>query len=320
MPNQPPDRGAAAKNLVPGRALFYRSAMSYGPHHRLTDPARPRAELWRLVLGVCLALFVMLSLSRMVFTLARMLLDPDAYRAFADTLLDGTTPATLLILLGSMGFMGIGALVAARLIHHRSARSLFGPGALSQGLRVAGAMIVLTLAVALLPPWDTFTGTTRNLPFGLWLMLLPLSLTALLIQTGAEELFFRGYLQSQLAARFKHPVVWLTIPSALFALGHHAPAMFGDNALYVTLWAFAFGVAMADLTARSGSLGPAIAIHLVNNATAILLVSMQGELSGLALYHLPFGPGDSAQIRAVLPVDLALLGLSWLTARVALRV
>jgi DNA-directed RNA polymerase subunit RPC12/RpoP len=39
-----------------------------------------------------------------------------------------------------------------------------------------------------------------------------------LIQTGAEEVLFRGYLQQQLAARFASPIAWMVLPSAIFAL------------------------------------------------------------------------------------------------------
>ncbi|HBS98322.1 MAG TPA: CPBP family intramembrane metalloprotease, partial [Citreicella sp.] len=107
----------------------------------------------------------------------------------------------------------------------------------------------------LLPPWPLSADLQPGLPPVTWLALLPLTLLALLVQTGSEEILFRGYLQSQLAARLPWPAVWLVLPSALFALGHHAPAIYGANAGLVTLWAFVFGLAMADLTARSGTLG-----------------------------------------------------------------
>ena len=83
---------------------------------------------------------------------------------------------------------------------------------------------------------------TRNLPFWTWFGLLPLSIAAVLVQTGSEEILFRGYIQQALAARFRHPAVWLLGPSALFALGHYLPAEAGDNALVITAWAGLFGV------------------------------------------------------------------------------
>ena len=142
----------------------------------------------------------------------------------------------------------------------------------------------------------------------------------LLIQTGSEELLFRGYLQSQLAARLPHPAAWLILPSALFALGHYAPGVYGGNALLVALWAFAFGLAAADLTARSGTIGPALALHFANNLLAIAVVSPQGQMSGLALWQLPFDATDEAAMLGVLPLDLLGILVGWLATRLALRV
>jgi membrane protease YdiL (CAAX protease family) len=169
-----------------------------------------------------------------------------------------------------------------------------------------------------LPPWAPFEGTRPGLDPGLWAMLLPLGLAGILIQTSAEELLFRGYLQQQLAARFRSPLVWMGVPSAIFAVAHFDPSM-GTNAWLIVAWAALFGVLMADLTARAGSIGPATAIHFTNNAIGMLVISPPDYLSGLALFLLPFGMDDAEMVRAWLPVDFALMVVMWLTARLALR-
>jgi membrane protease YdiL (CAAX protease family) len=199
--------------------------------------------------------------------------------------------------------------------------TLFGPLrlALDDFRAVSVALIALGVLVALLPPWDMGGSYVANLSFGRWMVLLPLSLAGVLVQVGAEELVFRGYVQQQLAARFRSPLIWMLLPSALFAAGHYLPASAGDNALMIALWAGVFGLLMADLTARSGSLGPAIAVHFWNNVTAILIVSLPDEMSGLSLYLAPFGMSDTEAVRAWLPVDFALMFVSWLAARVAIR-
>ncbi|WGW04188.1 CPBP family intramembrane glutamic endopeptidase [Tropicibacter oceani] len=293
----------------------------YAPHERLVLHARRKPEIWRLMLGLMLIAIVMYALSRAFFAILQVVASEQTYFDVYSSIQTATTPSGLLVLLFLMGAMGIGTMVAAELVHQRPAATLFGPRRAFWGdfRRVLVAMAALTLALYALPPWGLIEGTTPNLPLGDWLRLLPLTLIALLIQTGSEELLFRGYLQSQLAARFQRPGVWLVLPSALFASLHYAPQMYGDNAIYVVLWAFAFGLAAADLTARSGTLGPAIALHLVNNFSAMALVSMQGDMSGLALYHLPFGPEDAGALGALLPIDLAVIGVSWLAARLALR-
>lgn len=146
---------------------------------------------------------------------------------------------------------------------------------------------------------------------------MPLALPALLIQTGAEELIFRGYLQSQLAARFRSPVIWMVLPSALFAVLHFDSTA-GANAWAIVGVTFLFGLVAADLTARSGSLGPAIALHMGNNISSVLFVGLPGNLSGLALFLLPVEASDPA-LRILFPVEALLLVLIWLAARVAIR-
>jgi membrane protease YdiL (CAAX protease family) len=149
-------------------------------------------------------------------------------------------------------------------------------------------------------------------------LLLPLSLTGLLIQVSAEELVFRGYLQQQLAARFATPLIWAGVPALLFGLAHHDTAM-GGNVWLVVIWAGLFGLLMADLTARAGTLGPAIAVHFVNNFLGLLVIAPAETLSGLALYTYTFSLADTAMVRQLLPVDFALMLVSWLAARLALR-
>ncbi len=85
------------------------------------------------------------------------------------------------------------------------------------------------------------------------------------------------------------------------------------------LWATLFGLAAADLTARAGTLGPAIALHLVNNFNAIALAAPEGAFDGLALYTYPFSLASSEALIAWAPIDLMILFCSWLTARLALR-
>jgi membrane protease YdiL (CAAX protease family) len=145
------------------------------------------------------------------------------------------------------------------------------------------------------------------------------SLLVVLIQTSAEEIVFRGYIQQGLAARFKSPAVWILGPSALFALGHYLPAEAGENALLITLWAGVFGCMMADLTARAGTLGPAIAVHFFNNVTALLVFASPTSLYGLSLYLMPYEMSDGAALRPWLAVDFAMMLVTWLTARLAIR-
>lgn len=297
------------------------SGMSYRRHQIMTTPAEPSAELWRLALGLVLCVVIWFALARGVIALLGSLTDPDVYLTLLENLQSGTTPGSLLLLLLLTGTLAVGAMMVAETLHGRKGLGLLGPMRLFRWdfLRVTGALLLLYAVILILPPWDMVSATRPGLPLGTWLMFLPVTVVVVLIQSGAEEVFFRGYFQSQLAARVRHPVIWLGLPSLAFGLGHYMPGVYGENAMMVAAWSVLFGLAAADLTARSGNLGPAVALHFVNNLSAFALMSMGGDMSGLALRQLPFGPENAEAIAALLPLDLAMIGVSWLTARLALR-
>ncbi|MEM6886718.1 MAG: CPBP family intramembrane glutamic endopeptidase [Pseudomonadota bacterium] len=294
--------------------------VAYLAHEALVEPARPRAQIWRLLMGVILIAGVYLLCNRVVFQYLHQSMGEGA-DAFFDALHTGTTPLTLLLLLFSFGFMTVGVAVAARVVHLRGLGTVLGRVSLlrQQFVTVMIILILLNVAVLILPPWSIGEPLEMNMSASRWLMFLPFGLIAVLVQVSAEEILFRGYLQQQLAARFRSPLIWMVLPACLFGLGHYLPDDAGENAVLIAVWAAVFGMLMADLTARAGTLGPAIAIHLVNNVTAILFVSMPGELSGLSLYLSPFGMSDTEELRAWLPVDFAMMVVMWLAARLALR-
>ncbi len=295
--------------------------MSYAPHESLADPARKSAELWRLGLGLFAGVLIWMGLTSAVFAVVGFVGGDAGAVAFRDAVIDPSTPGGTLYQLFMIGMMLISVAVVADQLHGRSFWSVTGPlrAAARDFLRVLGAMALLYLVIGLLPPWEMAAPVEPNLTPQAWLGLLPLSLLALFLQVSAEEVVFRGYLQQQLAARLRSPVLWLGLPSVLFALGHYAPSDFPGNAALIALWAGCFGLAAADLTARTGNLGAAVGLHFASNFSAVLVTALPGPLSGLALYTLGIEPADTDAIRAVLPVDLLLLFCGWLTARIALR-
>ena len=290
---------------------------AYAPHQMLLVEARKHPELWRLVVGLTIVAAVVVALNAVLFTTVARFGSAE----WASALLVGSSPAALLIVLASFIFATLGVALAARLIHRRSLVSIIGPQSVAalQFWRVFRILALLGAVLLVLPPYDLGAPLVANLPFSKWLNLLPLSLAAVLVQTSAEEILFRGYLQQGLAARFRSPLIWMVLPSLLFAIGHYSPATAGQNALLISIWALAFGLLAADLSARAGTLGPSIALHFVNNFTALVVISLPDNLSGLALYHLPFETSDTAAIRPWLFVDFAFMIVGWLAARLALR-
>lgn len=293
--------------------------MTYAPHDLLLTEARKKPELWRLAAGVMLvlALWFMMGLAFDSLILPVVL----ALTGGAD-LEYGNDPVGMAVLLGGFLLPTLAVALTLPILHGRSLASLLGPRRrlLWQGGRVLAAMAVLMVVILVLPPYDMGAPVERNMALGRWLTLLPLSLLLVLIQTSAEEILFRGYLQQGLAARFQSPLVWMLLPSALFGMGHYMPQQAGDNAWLIVAVSGFYGLVMADLTARAGSLGPAIAVHFANNVWSLLVVSTPSSLSGLALMLHPFPMEDVAALRPWIWLDFAVIAVSWLAARLAIRV
>lgn len=283
-------------------------------------PARPKAQIWRLFMGLILIAGVFLIGNQFLHQTMITILGPDTYRSVTD-IAGNSTQASIIVLLMTFGFITLGVIVALRVAHTRGIATLFGPWQVfrAQFWSVLAMLVLLNLVIFVLPPWDIGGPLEPNNPPVRWLLVLPFAVIAIMVQVSSEEILFRGYLQQQLAARFNAPVIWIGIPALLFGLGHYMPGEAGDNANLIVIWAVVFGMLMADLTARAGSLGPAIAVHFANNFVAIALISMPGSLSGLSLYFTPFSMEDTQQVRAWLPVDFAMMIVTWLAARLAIR-
>lgn len=284
----------------------------------LVAPARARNQLWRTIGGgFAIVLIYMLLMFGLGAALAVMQ-GLDGLERTLRSLDGGNNPWGVIILLMTFagGWLGVWAII--HLVHRRSVGSLMGraPRVLRDfvlGVAVMLGISALGAAVGLLvlPPLELAMDPR------VWLMFLPLAMLGLLVQTGAEELFFRGYLQSQLAARFAHPLIWMILPSALFGLAHLSPDAPSGMVWLIVAATGLFGLVAADLTARTGSLGLAWGLHFANNFLAILMVSVMGGLDGLALFRL--SEDASATLVPLILGDMALMVVVWGLCRLHLR-
>ena len=290
--------------------------MSYKLHENLVNPARQKSGIFRLLLGlVILTLIYLVLLTALLFALKLTM-----GGVWVSNLRPGvvTSPGQTLTLLGSFSTMAIAVGAVVLILHHRSPTTLLGGlrPAFDQFCQSIRGLIPYLIIVILL----VFSSQDMqpHLAIGTWLTLLPITLVLLMVQVGAEELVFRGYLQSQLAALNAPTFVWILLPSVAFGLLHYDPTTTGDLAPWIVLWAIFFGVAAADLTARYGTLGPAIAMHFVNNFAAITFMGFKDNLGGLNLYVYPFSISNTSKFTEMLPLETFALGLAYFSIRWAM--
>lgn len=263
------------------------------PFENYVALARPKSQLWRLVTGLILIL-----VGYFAATLFGILVIADFDLNQWPTAEEMTgSPFALSVFLFTFFGATLSAMLITKFLHKRPARSLFGPS-LSPNIRHFGLAILIIVALSLigslLLPIDRFifpdepVMPIQKLSFQVWAVWLPIGLIGVLIQTSAEEIVFRGYIQQQLGARFQSFWVWGVIPSVLFGLLHYDTATFGSNAIVVVIVISIIGMIAAAVTARTGNLGAAIGLHFANNVMAILVASPPGDLDALALYNLPY--------------------------------
>lgn len=169
---------------------------------------------------------------------------------------------------------------------------------------VALALFGVSLALALIVEPD-YLGERR------WPGWSELSRFALLIlvfvplQAAGEEYLFRGTLLQAIGAWTSRPWIAIVTTAVVFSLVHG----FGLGASIVIL---SMGVIGAWLSIRTGGLEAAIALHAVNNVTALLVVAATGG-----------GPTWLSQLDAAVPwpavgFEIAMqLAYAWIIVRMA---
>lgn len=192
---------------------------------RFISPARARPALWRLILGMVLGVAIYAGSLFGVLMLARHFVGAEVAIEALQADEGAARPVPTLILLFTFAGMALGCIVAVAVLHRRGPRSLVGPlrPALRDFALAVGVVVAIYLAGIAL--WAQFYDAEPNLSPRRWLAFLPLTLLALLIQTGAEELVFRGYLMQQLAVRFRSALLWFWLPALTFGAIHYDPTV-----------------------------------------------------------------------------------------------
>jgi membrane protease YdiL (CAAX protease family) len=212
------------------------------------------------------------------------------------------------VLFATFWGLWLGVWAALRLLNKRSFTSVISH---DRRVRLGQFVVGMGLAVGYLAAGmvlSAFSGSTpqrSNLPIETWLLSLAPLVVLIFLQSAGEELFFRGYLTQQLAARVRHPLVWGLLPSLGFGLAHASNGggdlMFGA---YYIVAATMLGLVMTATVWRTGGLSTAMGFHFVNNIGALLMVSVAGSSPPVSLFliSLPDALGSA-------PADLLMLGL-----------
>ena len=290
------------------------------PYPRLAAyaaPARARAEWLRSLIGLVLIAAFYWGAVMGALALLQALAGNIVFTAVVLELERGGTAQGLVLVLATFLPLALGVVLVTRVLHRRNLASLLGPGALRDFLRVFPPLLALVVLIAATSAFDPNLG--QSTPFSVLRAWLPVALPLLFLQIAAEELLFRGYLLQQIGVRQSHPLAWMVLPAALFGILHYAPGQNGTTAIFFALWAMLFGCLAADLTARAGNLGPALAFHFANNISAVFLVGLYGQLDGLSLYTLVLNTRDLAAMAPYLALDALALVVFWLAARLRLR-
>lgn len=286
---------------------------------RYVAPARRYNQIWRIFLGVATISGIYFVWFLGFLGVLNLLLGQQYAAQIIAQIGEGTNWIGVLLVFPTFGGLALGAVIAAKLFHKRSFGSLIGPRHRVLSDFATAAVTVLAIYAGLLVVWSVWFTPVPGLELLLWLKLLPIAILGILLQTGAEELVFRGYLQQQLAARFRTPIIWMVVPSLTFAALHYDPGINGENTWIILGATALFGLLAADLTRITGSLGAAWGFHFANNLFAILLIAIDGSLSGLSIYVTPYRADDTSLLPMLIAGDLVAMGIAWLYLRHRLK-
>ena len=158
--------------------------------------------------------------------------------------------------------------------------------------------------------WDSYTFSFKASAFLPYLLI---AFTLLPIQTTAEELFFRGWIQRWLDNGKKRQWSISILSGVIFSLPHLANPEVAGNELFLPIISYgATGFMLAWVTYRDKSLELAIGAHFANNLLAALLVSSQDSaLPSVSLLTVPEVAWESAALFSVIMVPIFI----WLTNR-----
>lgn len=176
-------------------------------------------------------------------------------------------------LAGTMLVSGLGlagCLAGVRFVHRKSPACVFTDGrAFGWGLALqsAGLWALLWLAFTLPLP-GAWTGVVRRIeeiPIGWWPAMIAATVAAMAMGRTTEEVLFRGYLQTRIAAWVASPWIAILLVAIIFNFLHR-----GNAAAHVAITLF--GLTWGAACVRAGTLAPMIGAHVAHDTMNVLLL------------------------------------------------
>jgi membrane protease YdiL (CAAX protease family) len=170
-------------------------------------------------------------------------------------------------LIGTVLITGLGlagCLAGIRFVHRKPVACVFTDGRpFGFGLAVQSAALWTLLwfvdTVSLPNGWERLVRRTGEIPLFWWPVLSVLMLGAMAVGRTAEEVVFRGYLQTCAAAWVKRPWLAVCLSTLVFTLLHR-----GANPAAYTAIAL-LGIAWGAACIRAGTLAPMVGAHVMQD-------------------------------------------------------
>jgi membrane protease YdiL (CAAX protease family) len=244
-------------------------------------------KAWMYVFTVLLLVFGYVSYQLVAFLPLQYVLMQNGYSQSEilnnpSLLLDGNALGidrnyVLLAELGMFVFAFIGFYAGIRLMHRKSLLSVisgydkFRYGRFFYGFIVWGGLIIISTLLELIISPDSFH-LNINLPGLLVSFVIAVSLMP--IQSGLEEIFFRGYLIQGFSQLFRNGAIPLVITSLLFGFAHMGNPEVQEYGWPLMLAYYtSFGLFMGAVSLLDEGLELALGIHMANNIISGLLVT-----------------------------------------------
>ena len=280
-------------------------------HDYIAPAANGRSAWWRVLLGLSVVIFFWFGGSIALVTaisagwLSPIGIGPEAM-AFVS---EGRAMPPQGVMAFLLTFLGIwiGLWVALRLLHRRRFGTLYGPsGRPFPGNVVKGAALALVFHAITLATWSTVVGPPERTALGLdiWALWIVPVLLGVMMQATSEELLFRGYILQQFAVWSRNPLVWAVVPALVFTALHYDAGMEAGMRWRVLVHILTFGLITALLVWRTGGLGAAIGLHVMNNIIAISVFGLEGAGFGFELWLF-----EATALERMFPFDMGLTAL-----------